>query len=310
MSNDKPKVFWAGAGIVWRRQRVLWLVFAVSLFLSYIGVRGLVARVRPALDHSSDAAPRLYHHFDVSAIAELTSLPEQPLTVTSPPYMLTSLLFAIFMLFATGGVLAAYRRDENLSMAEFFGACGDHFWRFLRLLVYFAIAFIPVATLASICGAAYNHMDDVSVSPLSAVYFAIAATVVVVFFAISIRLWFDMAQVIAVAEGERRMHKALRQAAGLVRRNFGSLFWLYLRISLVGTFFFGMGLYWWMIHLRPESTGKAFLLSQLIILVWIGTRLWQRASETAWYGENQAAVREPAPPAPVSSHAPELVAMN
>ena len=81
-----------------------------------------------------------------------------------------------------------------------------------------------------------------------------------------VRVWFDMAQVIAVAEDEKKMHRALRRAFGLLRRNFFSLFWLYLRVSIIAWALFAFGLHVWMYHLKPQSTVAAFLVSQLMIL--------------------------------------------
>jgi hypothetical protein len=302
MAGKKPKTFGTGAGIVWRRQRVLWWIFIVTLFFSFLGTRRPVERVGQALNNSLGATPRLVHGFDLSAIAELGEQPEAPLEIFNTGTMLFPIVFAIFMLFATGGILAAYYRDETLRAGEFFGASGRHFWRFFRLLVYFAIAFIPVLIMISIASGIYNHLDEVSTSPLTAVYFFVAAAVVILFLAMSVRVWFDMAQVIAYAEEEMRMHKALRMAAGLVWHNFGSLFWLYFRISFLGCLGFGVGLYLWMTWLRPESTVAAFFLGQIMILFWIATRLWQRASEAAWYREHQASEFESAPafsPVPV-----------
>ena len=107
---------------------------------------------------------------------------------------------------------------------------------------------------------------------------------------ICIRVWFDMAQVIAVAEDERRMRKALRRSATLLRHNFLSLFWLYLRVSLIAWIVFAIGLHFWMTHLRPESILAPFLLSQFLIIFWQACRLWQRASECIWYREHQRAI--------------------
>jgi hypothetical protein len=112
--------------------------------------------------------------------------------------------------------------------------------------------------------------------------------ILVVFLLMVVRLWFDMAQVIAVAEDEKRMHKAIRLAAVLVAKNFVSLFWLYFRISFIGWLLFAAGLHIWMISLPPTSTVLAFILSQLMILVWVGTRMWQRASEALWYRDYRA----------------------
>ena len=155
---------------------------------------------------------------------------------------------------------------------------------------YLLVVLIPIFILSGITYRIYGRIDKQSISPLPAVHFFEAAAVVILLLLICIRLWFDMAQVIAVAEDERRMHKALRRAAGLLRHNFGSLFWLYFRVSLIAWIVFAVGVHIWMEHLRPESILAPFLLSQFLIIFWQGCRLWQRASECIWYREHQRAI--------------------
>ena len=310
MAIARPKTFASGAALVWRRQRVVWWIFVVCLFLALVGVRGPVSRVGAVLNHSLAATPRLVQSFDISAIVELTELPSHPLEFGNHATMASPLIFTIFMLFVTGGILATYYRDERLTAGMFFEAGGYHFWRFVRLFIYFLIVMIPIAILAAIAGKIYNHIDERAISPLASVHFFEAAAVVILFLLMCARLWFDMAQVIAVTNDEYRMHRAIRLAARLVWRNFGSLFWLYLRISVVAWVGFGVALYVWMALLPPAAIWAAILLSQLMILYWIGTRLWQRASEVQWYREFQASVSSrapvyaPEPLVPVGSAAP------
>jgi hypothetical protein len=284
--EPKPKAFASGASLVWRRQRILWWIFAVNLILAFLGTIGVAhgiahdAGVR--LNHSLEAG-RLVHGFDVSAMAELGALPEDPLRGSSTMFLWPSFLFTVFMLFMTGGILVSYYDELHLDTGAFFEACGRHFWRFVRLLVYFAIVLTPLAILASSAGRLYEHIDDRSVSPYSAPLFLAATTVLILGLLLCVRLWFDMAEVLAVVGDHRSMHRMLRKSAALLWHNFGPLFWVYFRISVIGWALFGAGLYVWMMVLRPESTGVAFFVAQLMILVWLGTRLWQRASETDWY---------------------------
>jgi hypothetical protein len=216
------------------------------------------------------------------------------------------------MIFSTGGILATYVFDTKPTTTAFFEACGHHFWRFVRLLVYLALAFVPLGILIAICSAIHNSIDDKLNSPYPAAYFSGASLLLILLLVMVLRLWFDLAQVIAVADDETRMHRALRRAASLLKHNFGSLFWLYLRISLLAWIFCGLGLYLWMYQLSPLSITTAFLLTQLMLIFWIATRLWQRASEALWYRQYQAAmVPEPAYPAsPAPAPVPYSTAMN
>jgi hypothetical protein len=310
-SAVRPKTFVSGAGLVWRRQRILWWIFLINLVLAHFAVRGLVERVSPALVHSF-ASQRLVNGFDVTGIMELAVQPDSPLETPGPVVFHYSVIFAIFMIFSTGGILATYYFDLKPTTTTFFEACGHHFWRFVRLLVYLALAFIPIGILIAICNAIHNNIDEKSNSPYPAVYFSGASILLILLLIMVLRLWFDMAQVIAVADDETRMHRALRRAASLLAHNFGSLFWLYLRISLLAWICCGLGLYLWVYQLSPLSITAAFLLTQLMLIFWIATRLWQRASESLWYRQNQAsALPEPAySPSPAPVPAPYSTAMN
>ncbi len=313
MKAVRPKTFASGAGLVWRWQRIVWWIFIVNLVFAVFAVRGLVERAAPAMDHSL-ASQRLVDGFDTSALAELMAQPDSPIEAPGAAVFHYSVIFAIFMVFVAGGILATYYNDAKPTTTAFFEACGHHFWRFVRLVIYMLLAFIPIGILIAICRAIQDRIEDKSISPYSSVYFSYAAALVVLLLLIVLRLWFDMAQIIAAAEDETRMHRALRRAASLLWHNFGSLFWLYLRISLLAWIFCGVALHFWMYHLRPQATTAAFLLGQAIVLFWIGTRLWQRASEVLWYRNFRAAgvaesASSPAPspePAPV----PYSTAMN
>jgi hypothetical protein len=302
-----PRAFFAGAGLVWTRQRILWWVFVVNLVLSFAGASFVAHNVAENsgadFNHSLESARRLVQGFDISALAELGSLPQQPLRGTHTMFVWPSILFTLFMLFSTGGILVSYYDDLRLDAAGFFEACGRHFWRYVRLAIYFLIAIIPFAILGSGVGKLYDNLDDASVSPYSSAIFLGIALVFFLFLLISLRIWFDMAQVISMAKNDRRMYRMLGRSAKLVWNNFGSLFWLYSRISVVGWVVFAGALYVWMMVLRPQFTGPAILLGQAMILSSLGTRLWQRASETEWYKQYRRALYQPvpmppAPPAP------------
>jgi hypothetical protein len=293
MSGTRPKTFLPGAALVWRWQRLVWWILAVTLIFGFLSTQGMVDRASGTLNHSL-ASRRLVDGWDLSALIELGQLQNSPIEFQGPTVIHFSVVFAIFMLFVTGGILATYVRDEKPQTAPFFEACGHYFWRFVRLLIYFAIVLLPIGAICAGVGALYDHIDEASISPFPAVYFFVAASLVILLLLTTMRLWFDMAEILAVANDERRMHKALRRAARLLWNNFFSLLWLYLRIAIIGLLLFAIGLRVWMMNLSPQSNILAFLLSQLMVLVWIGMRLWQRASEALWYREYaQTSVNEP-----------------
>ena len=305
MAGTNRGTFFSGAGLVWKSQRLVWWLFAVCLIFGFFSTHEMTERAYSLLNNSV-AAQRLVNGFDLSAFVTLQQMPDSPLEIQSQNIAHFSLLFVVFMLFATGGILAAYVLGEKPTTTAFFEAAGHHFWRFFRLLIYLVIVLLPIAGLAAATNAMYTHIEDQSISPYRGDHFVEAAAVIILVLLIIVRVWFDMAQVIAVADDEKKMHRALRRAFTLFRRNFLSLLWTYLRVSIIEWLLFALGLHVWMFRLHPQSVVAAFLVSQLMILTWIGTRLWQRASEAIWYRNYQAnQVPEPAwSPAPAPRYVP------
>src|SRR6202451_695901 len=164
------------------------------------------------------AAQRLVKGFDISAVVLLQQLPDSPLEIHGHNIVHFSMLFVVFMLFATGGILAAYVLDEKPTTTAFFEASGHYFWRFFRLLIYLTIVLLPIAGLAAATSAMYTHIEDQSISPYPGDHFVEAAAVVILLLLIIVRVWFDMAQVIAVAEDDKKMYRALRRRFGLLPR--------------------------------------------------------------------------------------------
>lgn len=297
--------FSAGASLVWRRQRILWWVFAVNLVFAFWAGHGVVDRAGEILDHSM-AAGRLVHGFSIGAYAELNNLPEQPFSGGAAHEF--AIAFFFFMLLVTGGLLETYRRDDNLTTGEFFAASGKFFWRFLRLVVLLLLALIPVAIVGGVIGAMAFHAYGKDISDHPALILDAVCLIVVVLLLTIVRLWFDMAQVITVVENEPKIRRSVAAAWRLLWRNFGSLFWLYFPICVLAHVVFYGGL-WLLLWYGPaEAIFLSFLIGQLLILFWLGMRFWQRASEMAWYQRHLlVAVPEPAP-VPVPAYNPGAAA--
>lgn len=297
MAERDASAFLAGAGLVWRRQRVLWWIFAVNFILAFFSIHGVVPRVGNVLDHSL-AAQRLVNGFDLGAFSELMLRPGiSPLNVSAAA-MAYSLVFFVFMLFVTGGILEVYRRDSRETTAEFFESSGAFFWRFVRLVILLLLCLVPIAILHRILHSIGDHIGETAVSAMASVWFRIAGGIVLLFLLMVLRLWFDMAEVHSVAQNERKMRRSLAAAWRLTFGNFGRLFWLYFSISIVACIGFGFALWLWMYVLPPTAITGAFFLSQVMILWWLATRLWQRSSETLWYQRNSV------PAAPPASYTP------
>jgi len=312
MSDSSKSPFFAGAGLVWRRQSVLWWIFLVNLILAGMGAAVFMQQVSPALDHSLESQA-FVHGFNPITLSTLL-MEVRGLGGAGAASGCLIAVFFVFMLFVEGGVLEVYRLDRRLTKGEFFEASGRFFWRFVRLLILLLLALIPAGILNGLATRASHAMDEKSPSPVPGIWVRLAGLLLVLFLMQAVRLWFDMAQVRAVAEDERAIRRSLARAFKFTLGNFGSLYWLYLRISIVAWLGMALLLWIWDRLVRPEWIGVSFLMTQLMLLSWLGTRLWQRAGETLWYQRRfPVEVTEPAPeppPSPAAAPAAEPPALN
>ena len=280
-----------GARRVWRRQRVLWWFFLVNLALSYLTAIPLQSRIAAVTSHSL-AASRLVDNFDMGAFSELVSNPDVAFGARTAESFPALLVFFIFTLFLTGGILAAYSADYKLTTAEFFHACGAYFWRWVRLLSFMIPILVPVG-FVSYGLLSWSGRLILDAAGEKTGYWALLASVVLIsFLAMTVRLWFDMAQVHTVIEEERAIRRSLVQALKFTFRNFGSLFWLYVRISVLAWLGMAAGL-WLVAHIPGRHSGWSFFILEIVLLWWAGTRLWQRASEIVWYQRRIVALAPP-----------------
>ncbi len=302
--NEKNKAGTVAAGwaLLWQTQRILWWVYAVNLVLGFFSALAMSTRLAKVLDHSL-AAQRLFHGFDLGYFLELAATPEVQLSSRPMGAVSFGAIFFLFMLFATGGVLEAYARNRMLVPGEFFQGCGAFFWRFVRLVLWLVAVLVPISLLANGISHLSGNLSDNSSYEMLGFWVEVVGLGGVVLLLMAVRLWFDMAQVRAVVEDERGMTRTLIRALKLTLYNFGSLFWMYFRLSLVAWVGTLLALYVWVRFVSAERILAAFLLAQFVAWLWIATRLWQRASEVIWY------LRQRPEPAPVVVEAPpELVA--
>jgi hypothetical protein len=275
-------------------------MFAVNLVLAMLGAVPGADRMHDVADHSLRAR-RLVDVFDVGDFSALSSNPEVNLFSAHGASLHFAIVFFFFALFLTGGILEAYRSGRKLTTREFFEACGSYFWRWVRLLILMLIIMIPVVMVVVGIRRMTGPLLLVPAQEKLGFWLALCGIGVVGLLLMCIRLWFDMAQVRAVVEEETGMWRNAGSAFKITLSNFGSLFWMYLRISILGWLVFAAGLYIWA-KMPPARFGWTILILEITVLWGFGTRLWQRASEMVWYQRRFLAPLAVAPvtPAPIA----------
>ena len=298
--SERSGLLREGFNRAWRYQRVLWFIFFINFGLSHFAAGPVIHKLDWVTDHSLHAQ-RLSGMFDVGAFSELSSNPEVKLFEVAGSSFSSAIVFFVIVLFLTGGILEAYRSGRKLTTREFFEACGSYFWRWVRLVILMAIVLIPVFMLGSLVSKETGTLLDDASHEKTGYWFFLAGMGVVGLLAMFVRLWFDMAQVRAVVEEESGMWRNALRAFKLTIDSFSSLFWMYLRISVLGWLVFAAGLYIWA-KMPPARFGWTIFFLEIVVVFGFGVRLWQRACEMTWYQRKfLAPVAAPppiAPPAP------------
>ena len=284
MADEQKGVVAAGFGLMWRRQRALWWVFAVNFVCGALGAVPAMMTLRHALGNSM-AGEKLTKGFDLGMLEELFRLPQVGLIRPVATSYIMAFLFLLFMLFVTGGILESYRADQRLTAGEFFGASGAFFWRFVRLALLSIIPFVIVSMLYQGLSKAADRIGDRAISDQVGIFLSFAAFVVFLLLALLVRLWFDIAQVRAVVLAERGMWRNTWRSWRVMWRGFGRLYGSYILISLFGCLTLVLGLVIWA-HLGPTSGGVVLLVLELILFAQVMTRLWQLSAAMTWYQRN------------------------
>ena len=272
----------SGARLVWQRRRLLVRVYGVLLLLGLLATLPVAGAAGRILD-SSLGAEGLRGEFDLVVFLDLLSRPETSPSQFMPGALGAAVLFFLALLFLTGGILLSYGREGVLGSSEFYGACGSFFWAFLRLAGLLLVALVPVALGTRALSKLAERASDAW--PHAMAGFAVTAPglLLLALLALLIRLVFDMAQVHAVAQGERRIRRSVIEGFRLVRGNFSRLYGSFVAVALVTTAAEALALWAWARFVPPAAVGLSFVLGQLLSLFWLAGRLWQRSLESVFY---------------------------
>lgn len=278
-----------GWKLVIRHHRILWWVFFVNLMvgvLASVGPRLLFGKV---LDNSMNSA-RLVDGFDLTAFFALLMKPEISLGPLVAGSLVLAGLFMLFMLFISGGILVTYREDRKLSTAEFFEASGAYFWRMVRLMLMSLVPFVIINIAWTLVSSLSSKLSSDAPQEKLGFWVQVISGFVLLLVFLLVRLWFDVAQVRAVAQDERGMFHNLMRTFRVAKGAIWSLLWMYFRISLLawGAIIFGG---WAWANLPSRATMLTILVLEGILLLQFFARLWQKASCIAWY--HQYAVEHP-----------------
>ena len=111
------------------------------------------------------------------------------------------------------GVFRGYASNYRISRDDFFRACGKNLWRFVRLVILFAIVSgIVAGILSGIENALAKVADEKSSYEKLPFYIQLIGSTIIFLALTKIRIWFNLAEVDVVIADQRTVRKSLGKA--------------------------------------------------------------------------------------------------
>jgi hypothetical protein len=280
---------------------VMWF-FVLNLALAWFGTAAFRFQAKTVLDHSL-YSDRLAHGFDLAVLIELLAKPEfgptrAPAVAATDFILLFFLATAIFL----PGVFQGYASTYRLPRDEFFRACGQNLWRFVRLLFVAGIVMgILIGVLFAIQGALVKKAGD-STNELLPFEVQMAGLTLIFLVMTTLRIWFDLAEADVVLSDQRAVRRSIAAGFRHTFRSLGRLLGSYVLITIVAAIVLVAGLWTWIKVVPAESVLGAFLIGQVILLLLLIMRFWQRGVAVAYWRERMlvpVVAMEPIVPEPV-----------
>jgi hypothetical protein len=275
-----------GLGMVGRNKRYIVWFYLLNLTLAEYGVSAFRGQAHTILDHSL-LSDRLVHGFDIGVLAEMFARPEfGPTMASTMPAIYFAVLFFVATALFLPGVLLGYASTYRLPREDFFRACGRNLWRFIRLMIVAGIVMgIMAGVLFGIRGALLKAADE-STSELLPVYLSFGSLFVIFLVMSVLRIWFDLAQADVVLSDQRAVRKSIGAAFRHTWRSWGRLLWSYVAATIFAAVVLVAGIWVWMKFVPPASLVGAFFVSQLMLLLLLIPRFWQRGVAVTYYLQN------------------------
>jgi hypothetical protein len=285
------------------KRYIIWL-YLLNLALAFCGAAAFETSAHAILDHAL-ISDRMVHGFDVAVMAEMLAKPEfGKMSSMTAPSMYFAILFFVATALFLPGIFQGYASTYRLQRGEFFRACGQNLWRFIRLmLVAGAVMGIVSGILFAIQGAIVKKAGD-STSEMLPFQLQMMGLAIIFLIMTVVRIWFDLAEADTVLNDQRAVRKSIAAGFRHTFRGLGSLLGSYLVTTVVAAIILAGGLWFWMRFVPAASVAGAWLVSQLMLLLLLIPRFWQRGVAVAYW---QRKMLVPVVVEPVILPAPEAV---
>jgi hypothetical protein len=307
--SEKKGLLSSGLGRVLRNKRYIFWFWLLNLTLAEFGTSAFRQSAHAILDHSL-GGERLVHGFDVAVMINLFARPEfGPMATVQFPAFYFGVVFLLATALLLPGVFQGYASTYRLPREDFFRACGRNLWRYIRLMLVAGIAMgIATGALFALHGVLERKAGE-STNELLLPEVRFVGLFVIFLIMTAFRIWFDLAEADIVLSDQRAVRKSIGAGFRHTFRGLGRLLGSYVLATIVAAIILVGGIWMWMKLVAPESVVGAFIIAQLILLLLLIPRFWQRGVAVSYWHQEMlipAVVVEPVlpPPVPVELTAP------
>ena len=260
-------------------------LYIANLLFGWFGAFGLSAQVG-AVTGTTLYSGRMVRGFDLGVFMDLVNRPEITPYSQIPTALALSALFVVFQLFLTGGIIIRYLSNtQRPEQSLFYGACGENFWRLVRLALVFVFVAALVAGILQAIRAGLEAAIDNSAHYRAGLVLQSAMLVIQSLAVLWVRVWFDLAQTQAVATAASRVRPSIGYGFKSARHALG-LFGNYLLLGILTAMVVALGLFLWWTRAPASPVIISFFILQSTLGCLLVFRWWQRAITAAWYERN------------------------
>jgi hypothetical protein len=298
--SEKKGLLSGGYEKVVRNKRYIFWFWLLNLTLAEFGVAAFRHQAGAILDNSLYSGG-LVHGFDLGVFVEMLVRPEfGPTKASTMPAIFFATLFFAFTVLFLPGVFLGYASNYRLPRDEFFRACGRNLWRFIRLLIVAGIVMGIVTVILFFIRGALVKAAGESTNELLGFEVSMACLLVIFLVMTTLRIWFDLAEADVVLSDQKAVRKSIGAGFRHTFRHLGRLLTSYVITTIVAGIILLAGIWLWRHGVAPDRVWRAFLVGQLMLLLLLIPRFWQRGIAVAyWQREMMVHAVPPLASAPV-----------
>jgi hypothetical protein len=303
--SETTSLLSAGARILGRNKRYVIGFYLLNLTLASFAAAAFRSQAHAIVDHSL-YADKLLHGFHIVVLIEMLARPEfGPLRASTMPAFYFSFLFVLATVLFLPGVLLGYASDHRIPRYEFYRVSGHNIWRMVRLFLFYAVIAGSVSGILFAGQGALTKAASQTSNERLPFFTQLLGLGVILVVVTAIRIWFDLAQTEVVLWDQSRVRKSIASSYRSMKHQRTRLLGSYGCIAVLTIIVLLVGLWVWIKIVPAASVWGAFMMGQVILLLVLAARFWQRACAVAFHLER--ASQTAAEPLPLSEIAAPIL---